>query len=50
MSCHVIIRNRLSLSMGSWDVVAGANPSLVSRRGQGTPWTIGLNMNLINEE
>ena len=39
MSCHVIIRNRLSLSMGSWDVAAGANPSLVSGRGQGIPWT-----------
>ena len=36
-SCHVIIRNRLSLSMGSRGVAAGANPSLVS--GQGTPWT-----------
>ena len=30
MSCHVIVRNRLSLSMGSRDVAAGANPSLVS--------------------
>ena len=39
MSCHVIIRNRLSFSMGSRDVVAGANPSLVSGRGQGAPWT-----------
>ena len=25
--------------MGLWDVAAGANPSLVSGRGQGTPWT-----------
>ena len=25
--------------MGSWGVAAGANPSLVSGRGQGTPWT-----------
>ena len=39
MSCHVIVRNRLSLSMGSRGVAAGANPSLVSGRGQGTPWT-----------
>ena len=28
-SCHVIVRNRLSLSMGLRDVAAGANPSLV---------------------
>ena len=39
MSCHVIIRNRLSLSKGSRGVAAGANPSLVSGRGQGAPWT-----------
>ena len=39
VSCHVIIRNRLSLSMGSRGVAAGANPSLVSGRGQGAPWT-----------
>ena len=39
MSCHVIVRNCLSLSMGSRDVAAVANPSLVSGRGQGTPWT-----------
>ena len=38
-SCHVIVRNRLSLSMGLQGVAAGANPSLVSGRGQGTPWT-----------
>ena len=38
-SCHVIVRNCLSLSMGSRGVAAGANPSLVSGRGQGTPWT-----------
>ena len=38
-SCHVIVRNRLSLSMESWVVAAGANPSLVSGRGQGAPWT-----------
>ena len=37
MSCHVIVRNRLSLSMGSRGVAAGANPSLVSGQGQGTP-------------
>ena len=37
MSCHC--HNRLSLSMGSRGVAAGANPSLVSGRGQGTPWT-----------
>ena len=37
-SRHVIVRNRLSLSMGSRGVAAGANPSLVSGRGQGTPW------------
>ena len=37
--CHVIVRNRSSLSMGSRRVAAGANPSLVSGRGQGTPWT-----------
>ena len=30
MSCYVIVHNRLSLSMGSQDVAAGANPSLVS--------------------
>ena len=35
---HVIVHNRLSLSMRSWGVAAGANPSLVSGRGQGTPW------------
>ena len=28
MSCHVIVRNHLSLSMGSRGVAAGANPSL----------------------
>ena len=39
MSCHAIVRNRLSLSMGSRGVAAGANPSFVSGRGQGTPWT-----------
>ena len=39
MSCHVIVRNRLSLSMGSRGVAAGANPSFVSGRGQGTTWT-----------
>ena len=38
-SCRVIVRNRLSLSMGSRGVAAGANPSLVSGRGQGAPWT-----------
>ena len=38
-TCHVIIHNRLSLSMGSRGVPAGANPSLVSGRGQGAPWT-----------
>ena len=37
MSCHC--PNRLSLSMGLRGVAAGANPSLVSGRGQGTPWT-----------
>ena len=37
--CHVIVRNRLSLSTGLRGVAAGANPSLVSGRGQGTPWT-----------
>ena len=37
--CHVIIRNHLSLSMGSRGVAAGANPSLVSGRGQSAPWT-----------
>ena len=31
--------DRLSLSKGSWGVAAGANPSLVSGWGQGTPWT-----------
>ena len=36
MSCHC--QNCLSLSMGSRGVAAGANPSLVSGRGQGTPW------------
>ena len=36
MSCHC--PNRLSLSMGLRGVAAGANPSLVSGRGQGTPW------------
>ena len=30
VKCHVIVRNRLSLSMGSRGVAAGANPSLVS--------------------
>ena len=39
MSCYVIVRNRLSLSMGSQNVAAGVNPSLVSGRGQGTPQT-----------
>ena len=39
MSCHVIVRNRLSHSMGSRSVAAGANPSFISGRGQGTPWT-----------
>ena len=38
-SCHVIVCNSLSLSKGSRGVAAGANPSLVSGRGQGTPWT-----------
>ena len=38
-SCHVIVHDRLSLSMGSRGVAAGANPSLVSGRGQGTTWT-----------
>ena len=38
MSCHVIVRNRLSLSIGSRGVAAGANPSFVLGRGQGTPW------------
>ena len=33
LSCHVIVRNHLSLSMGSWSVAAGANPSLVVERG-----------------
>ena len=33
MSCHVIV-----LSMGLRGVAAGANPSLVSGRGQGAPW------------
>ena len=37
-SCHVIVRNSLSLSMGSRGVATGANPSFVSGRGQGTPW------------
>ena len=37
MSRHVIVRNRLSISMGSRGVAAGANPSFVSGRGQGTP-------------
>ena len=37
MSCHC--PNRLSLSMGLQGVAAGANPSLVSGRGQGAPWT-----------
>ena len=36
MSCHC--PNRLSLSMGLRGVAAGANPSLVSGQGQGTPW------------
>ena len=36
---HVIVRNRVSFSMVSRGVAAGANPSLVSGRGQGTPWT-----------
>ena len=31
-----MVCNRLSLSMGSRSVAAGANPSLVSGRGQGT--------------
>ena len=39
MSCHVIVRNRLSLSMGLRSVAAGASPSFISGRGQGTPWT-----------
>ena len=39
LSCHVIVWNRLCLSMGSWGVAAGVNPSLVSGRGQDTPWT-----------
>ena len=39
VSCHVTVCNLLSLSMGSQGVAAGANPSLVSGRGQGTPWT-----------
>ena len=38
-TCHVIVCNRLSLSMGSRGVAAGANPSLDSEQGQGTPWT-----------
>ena len=43
LSCNVILMSfschRLSLSMGLQGVAAGANPSLVSGRGQGTPWT-----------
>ena len=38
-SCHCHCPNRLSLSMGLQGLAAGANPSLVSWRGQGTPWT-----------
>ena len=37
MSYHVIIRNCLSLSMGSRGVAAGANPSLVSGQGRVLP-------------
>ena len=37
MSCHVMVCNHLSLSMGSRGVAARANPSFVSGRGQGTP-------------
>ena len=39
LSCHVIVRNCLSLSMESQGVAAGANLSLVSGWGQGAPWT-----------
>ena len=39
VSYHIIVHNRLSLSMGSRGVAAGANPSLVSGGGQDTPWT-----------
>ena len=39
-SCHVIIRNHLSLSMRG--VAAGANPSLASGRGQGAQLITGL--------
>ena len=35
----VTVHSRLSLSMGLQGVAAGANPSLVSGRGQGTPRT-----------
>ena len=38
LSYHVIVHSRLSLSKGLRGVAAGANPSLVSGRGQGTPW------------
>ena len=54
LSCHVIVRSRLSLFQGvtgccchcllvrrqcGVQYLAGANPSFVSGRGQGTPWT-----------
>ena len=39
INCHVIVRNRLSLSMGSQGVAAGAKTTVVSGQGQGTPWT-----------
>ena len=48
--CHVIVRNRSSLSMGSRGVAAGANPSLVSGRGQGTPWTPAHRRALTDEQ
>ena len=46
MSCHC--PNRLSLSMGLQGVAAGANPSLVSGRRQGTPW-ISWGRNVIGQ-
>ena len=47
LSCHVIIHNRLSLYMGSRGVAAGANPSLVSGQGQGTPWTSNVGFSIL---
>ena len=42
MSCHV--SNRLSLSMGSQGVAAGANPSLVSGRGHSLLLLLSLSL------